>query len=280
MLRASTHGPVARFDLARTLLGRGRYWTTCYLVDGLLVDSGCAYTAAELAAAVVDQPLLRVFNTHTHEDHIGANGRLQRERRVEVLAHPLALTVLAEPRGRQPLHPYRRVMWGWPEPSHGTAVEPGETIATAHHRFEVVATPGHSPEHLCLFEPDQGWLFTGDLYVGGYDRALRSGYDVWQIVDSLKRVAALGATALFPGAARVPDNPAAALADKVDHLERLGERVVALDREGRSEREIVRALLGPPMWIERITLGHFSRRNLVRSYLRRNDDPSEVRWRG
>ena len=279
MLKASTHGPVTRFDLARTLLGRGRYWTTCYLVDGLLVDSGCAHTAGELTAALVDQPLLCVFNTHTHEDHIGANGRLQRERALEVLAHPLALAVLADPRRRQPLHPYRRVMWGWPEPSHGRAVAPGETIATAHHRFVVVATPGHSPEHLCLFEPEQGWLFTGDLYVGGYDRALRSGYDVWQIVDSLKRVAALGATTLFPGAARVRDNPVAALAEKVDHLERLGERVVALDREGRSEREIVRALLGPPMWIERITLGHFSRRNLVRSYLRRNEDPSEVRWR-
>jgi glyoxylase-like metal-dependent hydrolase (beta-lactamase superfamily II) len=279
VLKASSYGPVTRFDLARTLLGRGRYWTTCYLVDGLLVDSGCAHTAGELSAAVADRPLHRVFNSHSHEDHIGANGPLQRSRGVEVLAHPLALPVLADPRPRQPLHPYRRVMWGWPEPSHASPVEPGETIATAEHRFEVVATPGHSPEHLCLFEPTQGWLFTGDLYVGGLDRALRSGYDVWQIVASLKRVAALGATTLFPGAARVPDQPARALADKIEHLQRLGERVVALDREGRSERQIVRALLGPPIWIERITLGHFSRRNLVRSYLGRNEDPAEVRWK-
>jgi len=279
VLKATPFGAVTRFDLARTLLGRGRYWTTCYYVDGLLVDSGCAHTATELTAAVAEAPLRRVFATHTHEDHIGANGRLQRERGVEVLAHPDALPVLAEPRRRQPLHPYRRVMWGWPEPARGTAVSPGDTITTDHHRFDAVFTPGHSPEHLCLFEPDRGWLFTGDLYVGGLDRALRAGYDVWQIITSLKRLAALQPTALFPGAARVPDDPARALADKVDHLERLGERVLALDRDGRSEREIVRALMGPPMWIERITLGHFSRRNLVRSYLGCNEDPSEVRWR-
>ena len=93
-----------------------------------------------------------------------------------------------------------------------------------------------------------------------------------------RRVAGLAPAVLFPGAARVPDDPAEALADKIAHLEQLGEQVVALDREGRGEREIVHALLGPAMWIERMTLGHFSRRNLVRSYLGRNADPSDVRW--
>jgi hypothetical protein len=33
------------------------------------------------------------------------------------------------------------------------------------------------------------------------------------------------------------------------------------------------------MFIELLTLGHFSRRHLVRSYLGRNHDPSDVRWR-
>ena len=44
--------------------------------------------------------------------------------------------------------------------------------------FQVIYTPGHSPDHICLFEHKHGWLFTGDLFVGGMDRALRVDYDV------------------------------------------------------------------------------------------------------
>jgi len=273
MLRTTTYDDVTRFDLARTLAGRGRYWTTAYLVDGLMVDTGCAFSAPELVEALSETALAGIVNTHTHEDHIGSNGPLQRQREgLEIRAHPLALPVLADPRGRQPLHLYRRVMWGWPEPSHGRPVSDGEVIETGRCRFQVAYTPGHSPDHICLYEPDRGWLFTGDLFVGGKDRALRGGYDVWQIISSLKRVAALPATRLFPGSARVRDDPARELAAKIAHLEGLGERVLALHRQGRSVNEIVRALLGGPMLIEVITLGHFSRRRLVLSYLGMNDE--------
>jgi len=268
MLKATTYGDVTRFDLARTLAGKGRYWTTAYLVDGLLIDSGCAFTASELVKWLAGRPLAGVMNTHTHEDHIGANGLLQRERAGLLLhAHPLALPVLANPRGWQPLHPYRRLLWGWPEPSQAEPVSDGEMIETGRYRFRVVYTPGHSPDHVCLYEPEQGWLFTGDLFVGGRDRALREGYDVWAIIASLKRIAALPSQCLFPGSAHVRRNPAGALAAKIDHLEMLGERVLALHRQGRSVDQIVQALLGPPMPIEMITLGHFSRRWLVCSYL-------------
>jgi len=268
MLKITTYGDVSRFDLARTLAGRGRYWTTAYLVDGLLVDSGCAHSARELAASLSATRLVGLVNTHSHEDHIGANGPLQRQcDGLKIQSHPLALPILADPRGRQPLHLYRRVLWGWPEPSRGQPVSDGEVIETDHYRFEVVYTPGHSPDHICLYEPDRGWLFTGDLFVGGRDRALRDGYDIWGIIASLKRIAALPATTLFPGSARVRDAPAGELAAKIAYLEQSGERVLELHRQGRGVNEIVRALCGGPMPIEVITLGHFSRRHLILSYL-------------
>jgi uncharacterized membrane protein YeaQ/YmgE (transglycosylase-associated protein family) len=46
----------------------------------------------------------------------------------------------------------------------------------------------------------------------------------------------------------------------IEQLEELGERVLALHQQGRSVAQIVHALLGGPMLIEFITLGHFSRR--------------------
>jgi glyoxylase-like metal-dependent hydrolase (beta-lactamase superfamily II) len=269
MLKTTAYGPVTRFDLARTIAGRGRYWTTAYLVDGLLIDTGCAHTAREFVAALKDTPLTKIVNTHSHEDHIGANGLFQHQRGdLAILAHPLAIPVLVDPRGQQPLQPYRKVLWGWPEPSQANPLSDGAWLETEHFRFQVIYTPGHSPDHLCLYEPEQGWLFTGDLFVGGRERALRDDNEIWQIVDSLKQMAALPSRLMFPGSARVRENPREEFASKIDYLQALGDNVLELHQKGQSVDAIVRALCGKPMFIELITFGTFSRRHLVLSYLR------------
>jgi len=271
MLKTSTYGPVTRFDLARTIAGRGRYWTTTYYVDGLLVDTGCAHTAREFVDALKDCPLTKIVNTHSHEDHIGANGLLQRQRaNLEILSHPLAIPVLSDPRGQQPLHPYRKLYWGWPEPSQANPISDGAWVETENFRFYVLYTPGHSPDHLCLYEPEQGWTFTGDLFVGGRERALRDDYEIWQIIDSLKQMAALPSTIMFPGSARVRENPHQELESKIAYLEGLGDNVLELHQKGLSVDAIVRALCGKPMFVEILTLGKFSRRHLVLSYLQGN----------
>ncbi|MEW5868086.1 MAG: MBL fold metallo-hydrolase [Chloroflexota bacterium] len=268
MLEINLFGPVTRFDLARRLPGRWPYWTTAYLVDGMLVDSGCAHAASELLASLADTPLETIVNTHTHEDHIGANGPLQQQRkRLTILAHPDALAVLADPRHQQPLHPYRRLFWGWPEPSEARPIADGAVIQTERYSFRVIYTPGHSLDHLCLYEPDQGWLFSGDLFVGGRDRALRAGTDIWGVIASLKRVAALPIAWLFPGSARVRQSPAQELSDKIAFYEALGEQILDYRQRGWSVAQITRKVCGAPMQVEWVTLGHFARRHLVRAYL-------------
>jgi len=268
MLKVSKFNQVTRVDSARTMSGRGSYWTTAYLVDGLLVDSGCAHAVPELVDALETETLNQIVNTHSHEDHIGANGILQAQRpRLGIFAHPSALPILRDPRGTQPLQFYRRVMWGWPEPSEAIPLQDGQQIETDHYTFQVIYTPGHSADHICLYEPQQGWLFTGDLYVGGKDRALRIDYDIWQIIDSLKRVAGLPLSLVFPGCARVRENPNQALAAKIAYLEEIGEKVLGLHNRGKRPKQIARLLFGSPMFIEYFTFGHFSRLGLVNSYL-------------
>jgi glyoxylase-like metal-dependent hydrolase (beta-lactamase superfamily II) len=273
MLKLSQFGKVTRFDIARTLFGRGRYWTAAYLVDGLIVDTGCAHAVHEVVEALEAIPIRRMVNTHSHEDHIGANGALQRRYEgLEILAHPLALPVMADPRGTQPLQPYRLVYWGYPEPSRGQPVPDGAEIATEDYLFKVIYTPGHSVDHLCLYEPQQGWLFTGDLFVGGRDRALRHSYDIWGIIASLKKISTLPAEWMFPGSARVRENPAEEIKDKVTYLEEMGGRVLDLHRKGWSVRAITREVCGKVMRVEVFTLGHFSRRRLVMSYLKMGEE--------
>jgi glyoxylase-like metal-dependent hydrolase (beta-lactamase superfamily II) len=269
MLKATCYDSITRIDLSRTIVGRGRYWTTAYLLDGLLIDSGCTYSASELLTFLQDRQLSHLINTHTHEDHIGANGPLQwLNKELRILAHPLAMPVLEEPRERQPLQLYRRLMWGWPQPSKGEQVADGEMIRTEGFNLQVLYTPGHSADHICLYEPERGWLFSGDLFVGGRDRALSADADIWGVIQSLKKIVKLPLSKLFPGCARVRENPVTEIREKIDYLEDIGAQVLELHRKGWDVSAIVRVLCGGPMFIEVFTLGHFSRRNLIQSYLR------------
>lgn len=267
MLKSQAYGPVRRIELARTIAGRGRYWTVCYQIGSLLIDTGCAHTARELLQLLSDRPPEFIINTHTHEDHIGANGLLQQAYSPAIAAHPLALPVLADPRREQPLHPYRRLFWGWPTPSQAEALSDEQVLERDGHRWRIYFTPGHSDDHLCLFEENHGWLFSGDLFVGGRDRAIRQGCDIWQIIASLKRMAALPVEILFPGSARVRENPLTELQAKIAYYEELGGKILQLHQAGLSRREIRRRLLGGPMFVEFVTLGHFARWHLIEAYL-------------
>ena len=120
----------------------------------------------------------------------------------------------------------------------------------------------------CLFERRQGWVFTGDAYVGGKDRALRQEFDIHQIIASLKVLANLPAARLFPASGSVVDEPAAALARKIAYLEETGQKVQSLHDQGRSASQIRQELFGSEMLINYVTLGNFSGLNLVKSYLR------------
>ncbi len=256
--------PVIRFKMARKILGSEYYRTAAYWVDGVLIDTGCAHTAPQLVTALEDWRVNVIVNTHSHEDHIGANASVQEMAGCPILAHAQALPILENPR-LQPLQLYRRIFWGWPLPSRGTAV--GESVETERFCFQVIHTPGHSPDHICLFEPEQGWLFSGDAYVGGQDRALREGYDIHGVIASLKTLSELPVKIIFSGSGTVRAKGRQPLLEKIEYLEALGDRIRLLHQEGHSARRIRRRVLGSELWITYMTLGHFSGSNLVQSYL-------------
>ena len=260
---------VHKFIMARSFGKRSVYFTTAYWVDGLMVDTGCSYTVGELLDVVDGLPIDRIVNTHSHEDHVAANARLQKRFGSSILAHPDALHILANPR-LKPLRPYQRIMWGMPEPSTASAIP--DVFETGRHRFHVIHTPGHSPDHIALFEPHQGWLFVGDAYIGGFDKALRADYNIWQIIDSLKKMAQLEPLTLFPGSGTVRKDAGKELARKIKYLEETGDRVLQLHNKGWSRRRIRIKLFGPETLIAYFTLGHFSGRHLIRSYIEDQPD--------
>jgi glyoxylase-like metal-dependent hydrolase (beta-lactamase superfamily II) len=141
-------------------------------------------------------------------------------------------------------------------------------VETRHHRFQVIHTPGHSPDHICLYEPAKGWLFSGDLFVGGQDRGIRADYNIWQMIESLRKLTSLHISLLFPGSGSVRRNPLPEIIRKIEYLEDLGKRVLELHLKGMGYTQIRRTLLGREMPLTYFTLGHFSGKNLIRSYVK------------
>ncbi|MFC1883564.1 MBL fold metallo-hydrolase [Thermodesulfobacteriota bacterium] len=253
------------FRLSRSILGRTLYFTACFWVDGLMVDTGCFYTERDLVCALNGLKVDFIVNTHSHEDHVGANAAIKKIHGADIFAHAKALPQLENPLHNGPLRPYQKIMWGNPTPSIGSEI--GKMIQTDHHSFEVIYSPGHSVDHISLYEPNMGWLFTGDTYIGGLDRALRHDYNIWQIISSLKKLVQLETRLLFPGSGNVRRDPKAEICKKIKYLEEVGEKVISLHSKGCSLRQIRKTLFGNETFIAYFTLGHFSGKNLVRSYI-------------
>jgi glyoxylase-like metal-dependent hydrolase (beta-lactamase superfamily II) len=260
VIRAEAYGEVTFFRLARGVLGWPFYWGGAYLAGGVLVDGGPPATARELLAHLAGRPLEALLVTHHHEDHWGAGPLLRRERGVPVLAPAPAVALLA--RGF-PIEGYRRLAWGRPEPVAAEAL-PAE-LRVSGLRFQSVATPGHGPDHVCLLEPERGWLFTGDLFLAERLRYLRADEDLDAMIASLRGAARLPARDVFCSHRGRVRGGVAALARKAEILEELRGRARELLRQGLAEGEVARRLVGREGLMTWFSRGHFSAVNFVRA---------------
>jgi glyoxylase-like metal-dependent hydrolase (beta-lactamase superfamily II) len=162
---------------------------------------------------------------------------------------------------------YRRLVWGQAE--NVEAMPLGDVVETARYRLDVIPTPGHSPDHVCFFEPEQGWLFSGDLFIHERARYLRADEDAYQILASLRRVLALQPHLLICSHAGFIEDACGAIERKIAYWEHVTDQAQALRREGLSLQEVSNRLLGPEGLATHISRGHFAKINLIRSLLSR-----------
>jgi len=274
MLQTTARDHVTQYRMARTILGRNLYCVAAYWVDGLLIDTGFTYLAEQFYHAVQNQNVEQIVNTHHHEDHVGANYLFEQRRQLQAFAHASALPLIEKPPAK--LKPYRHVVWGVPQPAHPRPI--GVKLSTAKYNFQVLHLPGHSPDHIGLYEPEQGWLFSGDLFLSVKVRVLRADEDIVASMASLRQVAALPLQYLFCGSGKILVNPAEVLQKKLAFYEELQGRVMALHQKGWEIEKIRDAALGKEGVWPLMSQGEFSKLNLVRGLLqeaspnKRNDN--------
>ena len=78
------------------------------------------------------------------------------------------------------------------------ALNGGEIIDVGDRKIEVLHTAGHSPGHLCFWEQNRGYIFTGDLIYKDTLFAYYPSTDPEAYLQSLEKIAALPAKRLFP----------------------------------------------------------------------------------
>jgi glyoxylase-like metal-dependent hydrolase (beta-lactamase superfamily II) len=137
----------------------------------------------------------------------------------------------------------------------------------------VIPTPGHSEDHICLYEPNEGWLFSGDLFISEQVRYLRRDEDIFATLDSLKRIATLPLKKMFCSFSGSIDRPQEAINKKIEYIENLQRVIKEGSKQGLSPREIQWKLLGRGDRFCFVTLGEMCKRNLINAFLRNPPSP-------
>lgn len=249
-------------------LGYGPFWdppltVRLYRVGDLLIDSGARRMVRAVRGYLERRRPSRILLTHHHEDHSGNAAMAQHELGVQVLAPAQALDKLA--RGF-PILPYQHFSWGQAQPVVAAPLPArveGERCALI-----PIHTPGHSRDHTAFLEPDQGWLFSGDLYLADRIKVFRSDERIDQQIASLRRVLQHDFDALFCAHRPHPTGGRARLQAKLAFLEDFVGEIAALTAAGDGEQAILRRLRDRESWGMRLfTMGNVSFAHMLRSAL-------------
>lgn len=204
------------FPDANLLLVHGR--------EPALVDSGFVGHAADTAAWARAQAgdVALVVNTHWHSDHVGGNALLQAGGAGIAASAPDADAVTRRDLGccvaeylDQPVAPY----------TVDVALDDGQVVRLGDVDWQVVRTPGHTPGHLSLWEPEERLLVVGDALsdydVGWVNTALDGPDAAATALASLTRLADLDPRVLLTAHGPIPADTGAAVAAAQRRAQRL-----------------------------------------------------------
>lgn len=226
-----------KIDTDTYIISEYRHWeeTHAYLLNGkgksLLIDTGLGIcNIYDEVKKLTDNPIAAVA-THIHWDHIGGHGYFP-----EFYAHEAELNWL---NGEFPLSEETvrgmvidrcelpegfdvskyRMFQGKPQ----RILRDRDTIDIGERTVEVFHTPGHSPGHMCFWEKERGYLFTGDLVYKDTLFAYYPSTDPEAYLISLETLAELPAERVFPAHHSLDIKPEIIIRMR-DELRRLKER--------------------------------------------------------
>ncbi|UFJ40259.1 MBL fold metallo-hydrolase [Brevibacillus humidisoli] len=259
---------ITEFDAitcARTTVSGGGIKLDVYLyfMDGLLVDTGPSRMSRTLIPFFQDKPIEQVVLTHHHEDHTGLARWIEQNLGMTPYIHEKGIP-LCQQRPSLPL--YRRLFWGGREPFQPQPVP--STVETEHYQFEVIHTPGHADDHISLLNREQGWLFSGDLFVTSRPKSFFSFEAAPQIIRSLRSILSYDFSTLICSHAGVLFDGKKMIQTKLNYLEEVVGQVTALYEQGLTAKQIRQRLFPQIHPMQLLSGFENSPEHLIRSIVR------------
>jgi glyoxylase-like metal-dependent hydrolase (beta-lactamase superfamily II) len=172
-----------------------------YLINGdTVVDAGTGFNFPLLkqmfkASKNDFEKVSQVINTHSHFDHIGGDGYFYNatisvhERGAEVLEKADIEKSCADFYDGK-LMP-RKV---------AVRLKDGDVIKAGGMELQVIHTPGHTDDSICLFDKKSGIMFTGDtIFADGLGSAKFINSDAGLLKKSLEKISKLNVVQYLPG---------------------------------------------------------------------------------
>lgn len=196
----------------------GKLDSNVYVVDSsMIIDSTTGllrdHLLKQLESIGVDaKSIERIINTHLHFDHIGGNYIFSR---AVVGMHEKD----AEELRSNPEASYHTIFGG--SIKRGGVdflLRDGHKLKTENFTFTVVHTPGHTKGSICLYEPHEKMLISGDtIFHHSIGRTDLAGGNEHDMLNSLQKIKELEVDILLPGHGRIIERNAS------KHIERMVE---------------------------------------------------------
>jgi len=198
-----------------------------YLIKGdtknVLIDTGITAKFPLLKSRLSEIGLrIRDINlillTHEHCDHIGATTFFHK--RAVVAGHRLAANKLElqdefvtwNKYFNVPHKPFWVDIW----------LEDDALIDLGNYKLRVIHTPGHTSGCICLYEPREGLLFTGDtVFAGGTLSQITGSGNMSDYMNSIQRLNSLKIKEIYPGHGRISNTPDEDLSKALAHAQAL-----------------------------------------------------------
>ena len=220
-----------------------------YLILGkqktVLFDTGMGISDIKQVVSELTRLPIIVLNSHTHNDHVGGNWQFRtvysmdtdfsrknakgsvEDAQEEIAPGEICGNLPQSFNGRD----YRTQPW-----TISQYIRDGEKLDLGGRTVEVLATPGHTPDAICLFDRANGLLFTGDTYYPAAIWLYRPETNLDEHAKSIQRLAALAPQVkLVLGAHNIPVAPPSVLPELVQAFADLptGKASCKSDKPGR-----------------------------------------------
>lgn len=185
-----------------------------------VIDPGPAIDAhIDLICELAPGPIKWILVTHTHPDHSPAVASLADKTGAERLGRPA------------PDGPHQDKTF-----APDRVLDNGEVFQTTEFRLEVIHTPGHASNHLCYFNEDLGWLFTGDHIINGSTVVIDPpDGDMSDYLSSLEKLMQKVMKTIAPGHGDPIESPYEAIDWIIKHrLEREAKVVAVLEEHSNA----------------------------------------------